>query len=87
MYNLIILSLFTIATINAEPVWETLALSDCNGGYSFLPSSPVSFKIRFHGFHGFHATKHNKVVPKLESKKYQNNVHFQQFASRKFTFH
>ena len=41
MFNLIILSLFTLAT--CEPVWETIALSDCNGGMSLLPSSPVSF--------------------------------------------
>tara|TARA_B100000795_G_scaffold251647_1_gene220615 strand:- start:123 stop:521 length:399 start_codon:yes stop_codon:yes gene_type:complete len=75
MFNLIVLSLFTIATINAEPVWETLALSDCNGGISFLPSSPVSFKIRFH------ATKHTTKLsqswnPKnIKTMSISNNLH------------
>jgi hypothetical protein len=36
--------LVTIATVATAktPVWETLALTDCNGGLSFLPTSPVS---------------------------------------------
>ena len=74
MFNLIILSLFTIATINAEPVWETLALSDCNGGISFLPSSPVSFKIRFHATK--HTTKLSQSCPKVGIQKISKQCPF-----------
>ena len=62
MFNLIILSLFiTLAT--CEPVWETIALSDCNGGMSLLPSSPVSFFKKI--IPPYHISKNNIPNPKI----------------------
>jgi hypothetical protein len=42
MLHVALFTLLSVANAAVDPVWETFALADCNGGMSLFPSSPVS---------------------------------------------